>query len=176
MSFSCFFRSTLNSDKIFFFRKISAVGEVFDLSQFYLFHFFSGMFATKTLEILLLIPELNQLWRYSDFKRVYTNWWVQSPRNYQKTVGSVIISGGIEVNWLPWICLILEAKIGDDPLASPTNLREFICSSVRVSCFPTKIHPCLQWDFYLHNGISNSFKHQLASTFHEFKLFAIYLS
>ena len=34
--------------------------------------------------------------------------------NHQKTTGFLIISGGIEVNWLDQICLILEVKFGDD--------------------------------------------------------------
>ena len=39
------------------------------------------------------------------------------PRNYQKTIVCLMISGGIEINRFAEIYLILEAKLGDGPLA-----------------------------------------------------------
>ena len=39
-----------------------------------------------------------------------------------KTIGSLVILGGIEVNQLAWIRLILEAKFGDDSLTHPFKI------------------------------------------------------
>ena len=46
----------------------------------------------------------------SEFIKFYSRW------NYLKTYGFLMILGGIKVNWLTQICLILEVKLGDDPL------------------------------------------------------------
>ena len=46
----------------------------------------------------------------SEFIKFYSRW------NYQKTYGFLMILGGIKVNWFTQICLILEVKLGGDPL------------------------------------------------------------
>ena len=40
---------------------------------------------------------------------------IYSPRNYQKTHGSLMISGGIEINQFPKIHFIFEGKFKDNP-------------------------------------------------------------
>ena len=44
------------------------------------------------------------------------------PTEIMKTTGSLMILGGIEVNQLTWIRLILEAKFGDDSLKHPFKI------------------------------------------------------
>ena len=39
-----------------------------------------------------------------------------SPWNHQKTIDFLMISRRIEVHWFAWIRLILEDKLGDNPL------------------------------------------------------------
>ena len=45
----------------------------------------------------------------SEFIKFYSPW------NFQKTYG-FLFSGGIKVNWFTQICLIIEVKLGVDPL------------------------------------------------------------
>ena len=45
----------------------------------------------------------------SEFIKFYSPW------NFQKTYG-FLFSGGIKVNWFTQICLIIEVKLGEDPL------------------------------------------------------------
>ena len=36
--------------------------------------------------------------------------------NFFATIGFLMISGRVEVNYFAWICVILDAKFGDDQL------------------------------------------------------------